>query len=185
MTNVHFESIYCNNNGKQVIYKFPYDCLPPYFNRYKGLYVYSEFRKENHPLKELLGDDQFATLQQQFQKVGDRLMYSTIVNMITIPIIINSELDTLSNKCYDKDTITCFDNKNLDCNSHINFINSLFLNTNELMWGYFDVETCLKINNWKQKFKKFTLHYDVETEYLPGGKKYLEAEQKLKNLGNN
>lgn len=47
------------------------------------------------------------------------------------------------------------------------------------MYNVFDIETIYKIRKWDCCFKDFTVEYDIEQDYEPGGRKYKEAEEKI------
>lgn len=157
---MRYEFVCCNERG--VIYKI--SAPEASLKKYQGLYVYSEFQKENHPLKKLLGDIQFERLQKQFANRGDRMTKVQNIKMKTIPVIVQNEI---------KDTVTCTnfcDNDNDEIESLI--VSGCLLNPDDS----FDVETCNKIYKWEKEFDgEFTLKYDIEIDYEPGGKKYLEA----------
>lgn len=171
---VTYELISKQNGRMPCIYKIPSpeDSL----NKYDELYVYSLFKNDNHPLRKQLGDFQFKLLQKQFD-TRDSVLHCKSIVMATIPIIFK-----IKNREILRDTITVYDyHEDYNVKQLLIYMNSAFINHQNCSY---DVETDEKIAKWRQMygFDYWKVEYDVDQDYLPGGSKFLEAQENIHKL---
>jgi hypothetical protein len=154
----------------------------------------SKYIVNNNDLKVKLGELQYAELNDSVSEcIRKAQLYSTLniisvdsVEMQKINILVKwkngekKEFVYVKKGSFFHDIERCLYHGTFDRDFKylIYGLNSVQLEIKQ-MYNVFDIETIYKIRKWTCIYKDFTVEYDVEQEYEPGGRKYKEAEEKI------
>ena len=179
-----FERISNMSTNDRFVYKIPTSEVS--FLKFDAKITGTIFNIEEnnvHCLK--LDEIQYNQLKTQFKDPGAMFVYSITERMHKIPVIVQifnndsyAAVDLFPAVIYYHDpgygyTTDTFKN-------HIGIIVS-----DEIQGRVndrFDIETCHNFKKWDELYGVWTVKYDESFEYQSGESKYLEAEEKLKNL---